>query len=81
MSNDPSQFRADAIILASTIDINYRGYISHMIRGRLQTISGRLELASNRDSINNIKSEIKAARQAVADMLADMLADMQEVLI
>lgn len=76
-SNNPAQFRADAIILASTIDINYRGYLSHMLRNRLATLSGRLEMAEQSNSINNAKEHVKAGRKA----LADMLQDMGEVLI
>jgi hypothetical protein len=77
MSSDPSQFRADAIILASTIDINYRGYVSHMLRNRLATLSGRLELAEQSNSLNNVREHVKAGRKA----LADMIEDMKEVLI
>lgn len=77
MTTEPAVLRADAIILASTIDQRYRGYVSHMIRNYLGTACGRLEYASERDSITNIKSDIQAARKA----LADMVHDMGEVLI
>ena len=78
MSDDPQIMRADAIILAATVPHDYRRYVSAMVRNRLQTISGRLEITMDMTGIEeDAIHHLHAAQTAVRDMLKDM----QEVLL